>query len=573
MEGSGEVHTRNSKNKNNLNIEMRCNNIPSINSYKVVMMAAAILLFFISCSRQEKKYTIGVSQCSEDIWREKQNDELRMACYFHEDVDLRFAVAHDSDARQVQQIDSLVSIGIDLLIVAPNQVATISPAIDRAFDSGIPVIVFERKTNSQKYTAFMGADNYEMGRIMGEYMAGQLKGHGRVLEMMGLKGSSPAIERHKGFVDALKKHPDIQIVATLQGDWTEQSAHKAVMAYEGNLADLDFVFGQNDRMAIGVRKALAEKKQLSEHMLFCGIDGLAGEDGGIRLVRDSVLNATYIYPTRGDRLLELAMNILEGKGYEKENKLMSALVTNENANVLLMQNEEIERQSDYLDQLHAKADGLLQQLDTQRLINLLSFGFIAVLLLSIVLFYLYHQGKITLRRERVVNNLWNMDAASPIATENTNTQTTKRPNDQSPKQPISHEGMEDSSPLSSQFPTSPSGAPHSSPTNRRGDATFIARFKEVVQQRLSDSDLSVEDISASLHLSRVQLYRKVKALTGCTPVDLLRKARLSEAYRLLLDSDLSVSEIAYKVGFTSPSYFTKCFKDEYGKVPGEARQE
>ena len=133
--------------------------------------------------------------------------------------------------------------------------------------------------------------------------------------------------------------------------------------------------------------------------------------------------------------------------------------------------------------------------------------------------------------------------------------------------------MEDSSPLSSQFPTSPSGAPHSSPTNRRGDATFIARFKEVVQQRLSDSDLSVEDISASLHLSRVQLYRKVKALTGCTPVDLLRKARLSEAYRLLLDSDLSVSEIAYKVGFTSPSYFTKCFKDEYGKVPGEARQE
>lgn len=76
---------------------------------------------------------------------------------------------------------------------------------------------------------------------------------------------------------------------------------------------------------------------------------------------------------------------------------------------------------------------------------------------------------------------------------------------------------------------------------------FIERFKGIVEQRLHDSNLSVEDLAADMGLSRVQLYRKVKALTGSTPVDLLRKARLSRAQGLLHESSLSVSEIAYQV--------------------------
>ena len=175
-----------------------------------------------------------------------------MGAYLQDNVELRFAAAYDSDERQVQQIDSLVATGIDLLIVAPNQVATISPAIDRAFDKGIPVIVFERKTNSQKYTAFISADNYEMGRVMGRYVASQLHGKGHVLEVMGLKGSSPAIERHNGFTDALKDYPGIEIVDTLQGDWTEESAYNAMKQWlergERNAEGIDYVFGQNDRV-------------------------------------------------------------------------------------------------------------------------------------------------------------------------------------------------------------------------------------------------------------------------------------------------------------------------------------
>ncbi len=527
-----------------------------------------VLLLLTSCQQKERQYVIGVSQCSADIWREKQNAELRMGGYFQDNVALRFAAAYDSDERQVQQIDSLLSTGIDLLIVAPNQVQTISPAIDRAYDSGIPVIVFERKTNSQKYTAFIAADNYEMGRQMGEYIARRLGGRGRVVEVKGLKGSSPAIERHKGFADAIARYPDIRLEACLQGDWTEESAHKALTQWlataEGLKATekgIDFVFGQNDRMAIGARRALQDAGHLSAATRFCGIDGLPGEGGGIQLVRDSILDASYIYPTHGDQLMQLAVNILEGKPYAKETRLQSALVTRDNADVLLMQTEEILRQTSWLDQLHRKADSYMHQLDTQRIITLLALGVIVLLIVAIVLFYRYHIDKMALRRERVVNTLWNMNPEDIVKPED----TARVENDTvQSASPSVREPVEATEPATTE----------EEPAEKELSASaslFIARFKEVVESHLEDSELSVEDLAAQMNLSRVQLYRKVKAVTGSTPVELLRTARLKRAYQLLLTTDKSISEVAYQVGFTAPSYFTKCFKEEYGQLPGNIR--
>ena len=102
---------------------------------------------------------------------------------------------------------------------------------------------------------------------------------------------------------------------------------------------------------------------------------------------------------------------------------------------------------------------------------------------------------------------------------------------------------------------------------------FLDRFRTILQQHLHDADFNVERIGEEMGMSRVQLYRKVKSLTGMTPVELLRKARLSRGKQLLETTDHSVSEIAYDVGFTAPSYFAKCFKDEFGKTPGEIRSE
>ena len=712
-----------------------------------------------SCSQDAKKYRIGVSQCSDDIWRDKQNSELQIGAYFHDNVELRFAAAYDSDERQIQQIDSLVSTGIDLLIVAPNQVSTISPAIDRAYDKGIPVIVFERKTNTKKYTAYMGADNYEMGHLMGEYVASRLNERGKIIEVMGLKGSSPAIERHNGFREAIAQHPGIQVVATLQGDWTEPTAYNTVKQWlDKNKGEkIDLVFGMNDRTAMGARKAFEEAG--GSLPLFCGIDGLPGENGGIRLVQDSLLDASYIYPTHGDQLLQLAVDILEGKPYEKETNLMSALVTQDNARVLLMESEEIMRQSSNLEQLHEKASQYLDQLGNQRTLIFVALAAILLLLALLAGIYMYYLQRARIQDERMLMEREQLDFYTQVshelrtpltliqgpldqllrtndfrdATDNArelfsivrrNTQhltslinkmldaqvgtpiqemTSAQVDAITVSQPIaapavvpeqdedaptvlivddnadirtylrsilqgqyrvleaedgkrglelareqvpdlivsdvmmpvmnglefcqqvkkddisSHipvilltaralekhqiEGYESGADAYITKPFSPElllaridnllqsrhqlkdlwgmkPVTEASVTPPQGTAVattpiedaFISRFKNMVEERLSDNNLSIEDLAADMGLSRVQLYRKVKALTGNTPVDLLRKARLAQAQKLLQESTLSVSEIAYQVGFASPSYFTKCYKDEFDTVPGEARK-
>ena len=339
---------------------------------KALIYTFLLISFLSACTKQEKTYKIAVSQCSQDIWRDKLNAELKIGTYFQDGIELQFASADDSDKKQIEQIRQFITDGIDLLIVAPNQASTVSPAIDEVFDHGIPVIMFDRKTNSEKFTAIIGADNHEMGRLMGEYIAARLKGQGRVLEIKGLKGSSPAIERHEGFIEAIAAYPGITLVASLQGDWTEESAIKAIKEYKGDLTNIDFVFGQNDRMALGA----------------------------IACVRDSILDASYIYPTRGDEVLQLAMNILKGKPYKKENPLIGALVTRDNANVLLMQFEEMKRQSDYLDQLHSRADNYLHQLGNQRDITWLALCLVFLLLVLFVVIYRYQLQKARIVDER-----------------------------------------------------------------------------------------------------------------------------------------------------------------------------
>ena len=503
-----------------------------------LLLLSWCVMLMVACSREKPHYIIGVSQCSEDIWRNWQNAEMKMESNFHDGVELRFTTALDDSKRQIQQIDSLVESGIQLLIVAPNQRSSVKSAIDRAYDKGIPVIVFERKTDSQKYTAFVSADNYEMGRLMGEYVVSRLDGKGNVLEVAGLKGSSPAEERHKGFLEALAQYPEVKVVKMLQGDWTEPTAYQAVKDYKGDLNNIDVVFGHNDRSAMGARKVFQERQ--AKMPLFCGIDGLPGENGGIRLVRDSLLDASYIYPTRGDLLLQLALDILEGKPYSKETLLTSALVTHDNANVLLLESDEVARQAQNLDKLQTQASSYLRQLDTQRTITLMALILIALLLLTMVLFFLYHRSKVSAQRERMVNNLWKMEVPEEV------------------------KASESPEPAPSESP-----APAPSEAEEAPEPLFIVRFKDVVEARLSDSELSVDDLAAAMNLSRVQLYRKVKAISGSSPIELLRTARLNRGYQLLLQTNKTISEIAYEIGFTAPSYFTRCFKNEFGISPSD----
>ena len=345
-------------------------------AYIAALMAALALL--ASCTGGKKRYVIGVSQCSEDVWREKLNQELRVAALYYNNMDLDIASANDDVRLQTDQINRFVDKGVDLLIVAPGQVS-ISPAIDRAYEKGIPVIIFDRRTRSNKYTAYIGADNREIGASMGEYLAGALPKGGRVVELCGLSSSSPAIERAEGFDSVVAVRPSIDIVAKLHADWTEQGGFRAMDSLlRSPHPDFDCLFAHNDRMAMGARRAAQEHGLDLQRIRFCGIDAMPQKEAGLELVKDGTLFASYIYPTRGDEVMRLAMNILEGKSYQRENRLSSALVTRDNARVLLMQNDETMRQQDHLATLRSRIDKAADDFNTQR-------GYLLVLLFFVVL--------------------------------------------------------------------------------------------------------------------------------------------------------------------------------------------
>ena len=360
-----------------------------------------LTLVFSACSDNNvKKYVIGVSQCSEDIWRDKLNNELVMSTYQHDNVTLKFASANDNDRLQKQQIEQFIKEGVNLLIVSPNQIHTISSVIDKAYDAGIPVILFDRKTDSKKYTAFIGADNYEAGHEIGYFIGQQLEGKGNIAEICGLQASSPAIERNRGFMDALKNYPDIKVVARGYGDWIKESG---VTAMDSILVQskesFQYVFAQNDRMALGALQSI--KKHKVKGIKIVGIDALPVPGGGMESVRDGNLEASYIYPTRGDSVMQLALNILEKKPYKRDNYLKGALVTKANANVLLMQNEEMNKQTARLNALHGKVDTYLVQYNHQKMYIVL-FSIILLLLIGIMV-YIYRTILMKRRIEEEAN--------------------------------------------------------------------------------------------------------------------------------------------------------------------------
>ena len=360
-----------------------------------------LTLVFSACSDNNvKKYVIGVSQCSEDIWRDKLNNELVMSTYQHDNVTLKFASANDNDRLQKQQIEQFIKEGVNLLIVSPNQIHTISSVIDKAYDAGIPVILFDRKTDSRKYTAFIGADNYEAGHEIGYFIGQQLEGKGNIAEICGLQASSPAIERNRGFMDALKNYPDIKVVARGYGDWIKESG---VTAMDSILVQskepFQYVFAQNDRMALGALQS--RKKHKVKGIKIVGIDALPVPGGGMENVRDGNLEASYIYPTRGDSVMQLALNILEKKPYKRDNYLKGALVTKANANVLLMQNEEMNKQTARLNALHGKVDTYLVQYNHQKMYIVL-FSIILLLLIGIMV-YIYRTILMKRRIEEEAN--------------------------------------------------------------------------------------------------------------------------------------------------------------------------
>lgn len=308
-----------------------------------------------SCDGTNTRYHIGVSQCSDDEWRHKMNKEMQREALFYDGVQVEFRTAKDNNQYQINDINYFIDRKVDLLIVAPNEAAAITPSVEKAIKKGIPVVVVDRKILSDNYTAFVGADNYKIGSDVGHYIVSRLNGKGNIFEVTGLQGSTPAMERHRGLIDALAGIPNIKRVGSVDGGWLQSQAGEKVDSVLRVHKDIDLLFAQNDRMAIGAYLA-ARQQGREKEMLFVGVDALPGKDYGLEQVISGVLDATFIYPTGGDKVMQIAMNILEKRPFEKENILSTALVDKTNARVMQLQTDHILEQDGKIEKLNGQID-------------------------------------------------------------------------------------------------------------------------------------------------------------------------------------------------------------------------
>jgi ABC-type sugar transport system substrate-binding protein len=315
---------------------------------RTVIFPLFLFLLFASCQRENTQYTIGISQCSDDEWRSKMNMEMRNEALFHKGVTLDIKTVNDDTEKQIADIQGFIDRRVDLIVVSPNQAEPVTPIVEKAYNAGIPVVLVDRKIASDKYTAFIGADNVQIGSEVGNYVAKLLNERGNIVEIRGLKGSSSDAERHEGFLSVINRYSNIHILTSADGAWLKNVAEREMSKILAETPDsIDLVFAHNDRMAMGAYNAAKRVGANNDSPLrhsslqFIGIDALPGAGNGIEQVIDGKLKASFIYPTSGDKIIQLAIDILQSKPYTKQNTLYTNIVDETNARVLKLQTDAI----------------------------------------------------------------------------------------------------------------------------------------------------------------------------------------------------------------------------------------
>ncbi len=506
-----------------------------------------ILLTFSVLSCTKPKYTIAISQCNQSSWRRQMNQELQMSTYFHDGVELSITSAENDWKLQERQVDSMIQANVSLIVLAPIASKKLVPVVDRAMAAGIPVLIFDRELDSDNYTAYIGADNEEIGNELGRFIVNHCDGKANIVEISGQALSSPAIQRHEGLMKAVKSYPDIHVTTSIPNLWTVESGYRAMdsLIHLG-ITNIDYVFAHNDRLALGAYNALCAH-HLSDSVKICGIDGLPGPEGGIDMVDNGSMLATSLYPTKGNIIMQLALNILDGKPFKKENTLKSGLITKANTSVMKLQIEALNEEQQQIQLLNSKIVDDIQRAAREKFI----YTNIILGLALIILFLIYQFRVHSLKQSRETLNRLVIQGTVDSINQN--------------GAAVATDSKDDSSPAATVPVT------EVSPLDNNPSDTFANSLRAAIMRNYSDSEFNVDSLATELNLSRAQLYRKTKNLCGQSPVELLRDIRLQQAVHLLSTTDKTVSEIAYNVGFSAPAYFSKCYKDRYGQSPREKK--
>lgn len=353
---------------------------------KILVPFFALLLssIFVSCN-DKKVYKIGVSQCSRDDWRNKMNEEINREIMLHEDAIVEIRSADDNNARQIEDIRYFADNGFDIIIVSPNEAEALTPVVCEVYESGLPVIIFDRNIDGDTYTARIGVDDTGLGRSAAHYALHLLGSGARAIEIFGLPGSTPAQGRHDGFVEGFTSGGGT-LLASVPGNWNQENAVAVTDSLLHVYDDVDLIYAHNDRMAIGASEVA--RRMGRDDIRIIGID--AAPEIGIRAVADSIIDATFLYPTEGHRLIRTALAILKGEPYERETLLpVSSAVDLSNADILLLQNEALKEETGKMKILKTRIDDYWAQHSSQTslfyasiIIIILLFGVVFLVLRS-----------------------------------------------------------------------------------------------------------------------------------------------------------------------------------------------
>lgn len=340
-----------------------------------------------SCQpKEEQHWVVGVSQSSNDVWRQKMNKELVRELTYHPELTLRFRQADENSQLQALQVDSFIAEGVDALIVTPNKPEELREAVARAYNAGIPVVVSDRYIEGDKWTAYVGGNNHQVGLLMSKWLkdvADDANRPIRVIELLGLPGTTAAVGRHEGLMKGLGSNTQIQIAATACGEWKRTQSYNVCKHLLSTHPNIDAIVAQNDLMAMGAADA-ADSLGLKIRIL--GVDGLTGEDGGIEALLRGQIETTAAFPCHGDIVLQRVAQILKGEAFRRETHLRSELLYLEDAQQIALDHERHESQVVELSALRDRISDLTEEYNLQRtMIALL----VAVVLLTMIITLVY----------------------------------------------------------------------------------------------------------------------------------------------------------------------------------------
>lgn len=502
----------------------------------VVVMALAIGIFY-GCREWQKEdtFVVGVSIDFDDVWHNKMIDEIEQEAVLHPELSLRLLNACGDYALQEKQIIALADKGADLLIVGTGDPMYVREALDYVAAKGVPVVINSHNPQVDEYTAYVGTDNYAAGLMMGQYLAEHAKQAGRTaqhplraIEVVGVMGTPAVDERYNGLREYLEGHREVDITAVAQADWKYEKARYLTDSLLQVLPDIDIIVAQSDIMAFGAYEAgKARFPEKDFHIL--GVDALSGKGSGVEAILEGKIEASITNVSRGDLMVQTACDILHGKPFVRDMFLQPVLVDQSSKRLMMRMSEELNNESKVIQTLQLRMDNLWGEADTLKNTNaVLIFCLLLLVLLTGVVIFLCRY-RLRIHQERAQN---------AIVLERQQRQLDK----------ISAELCQVKA-------------------TQTQDEKFINNLQEFINKHLSDPELSIEMLSGELGLSRAQLFRKVKAKLGVSPVDLIRQIRMQKAQQMFRRTDLSVSEVAYSVGFSSSSYFSKCYKDYFGVAP------